>query len=420
MAQDVFISYSHEDKPVADAVCAALESKKIRCWIAPRDIPPGKNYPGEIMNAVKNSKVFVLVYSSHSNISPHVLTEAEKAMNCRIPIIPFRIADVPLTSDMEYYIGRYQWLDALTAPLEKHLPMLTQAVQVLLTINQPDPIDKNTIQELHMPDGFVFIKGGTYLMGSPENEAERKDDEIQHQVKVGDFYMAKFPVTVTQFETFISEVNYRTDADKEGNSYIWDFSNGNFYNQKSGVNWRCDTRGELQTDKQHPVIHVSWNDASAYSKWLSKKLNKTLRLPTEAEWEYACRAGTTTPFNTGDNLTTEQANYDGNYPYQNYPKGGNIQKTTPVGSYPPNGWGLYDMHGNVLEWCLDWYGEKYYNECKQQGVVDNPQGPESGSNRVLRGGCWYNGARSCLSASRFCGNPGCRFNDVGFRLVFVP
>jgi formylglycine-generating enzyme required for sulfatase activity len=418
MAHDVFISYFHEDKPVADAVCAALESEKIRCWIAPRDIPPGKNYPGEIMNAVKNCKVFVLVYSAHSNTSPDVLNEIEKAKNCRIPMIPFRITDVPLTPDMEYYIIRYQRLDALTAPLENHLPELTRAVQALLHINQSDLTDKNTIQELHMPpDSFVFIQGGSYLMGSPEDEAERNNYETQHQVKVGDFYMAKYPVTVAQFETFISEENYRTDADKKGGSFICDGKN---YNQKSGVNWRCDTMGELQKDKQHPVIHVSWNDASAYCKWISEKLNRTFRLPTEAEWECACRAGTTTPFNTGNNLTTDQANYNGNYPYKKYPKGNYIGKTTPVGSYPPNGWGLYDMSGNVWEWCLDWYGKEYYNECKQQGIAFNPQGPETGSYRVLRGGYWYYGARYCRSAYRFDDSPGNRDGLVGFRLVFVP
>jgi predicted MPP superfamily phosphohydrolase len=293
MNHDVFISYAHEDKTVADKVCAALESERIRCWIAPRDIPPGKNYPGEIMNAVKYSKVFVLVYSPHSNISQHVLTETEKAMNCRIPIIPLRIIDVPLAPDMEYYIGRYQWLDALTAPLDKHMPKLTQAVQSLLNISKSDSIDRNTI---HIPDGFVFIKGGIFLMGSPKGEVGRKDNEMQHQVKVSDFYMAKYPVTVAQFETFIRENNYNTDADMDGGSYIWNDK----WDKNLGVNWRCDTKGELQNDRQHPVIHVSWNDASAYCKWLSEKLNKTFRLPTGAEWEYACRAGTTTPFNTGE------------------------------------------------------------------------------------------------------------------------
>jgi formylglycine-generating enzyme required for sulfatase activity len=270
---------------------------------------------------------------------------------------------------------------------------------------------------MQMPSNFIFIKGGNFLMGSPNDEAGRDDNETQHQVKVGDFYMAKYLVSLAQFETFIKESNYITDADKDGGSFMW---NGKEWNKKPDINWRCDIRGELQKDKWHPVIHVSWNDVSAYCEWLSKKLNKSFRLPTEAEWEYTCRAGTITPFHTGENLTTDQANYNGNYSYQNYPKGKYINKTMPVGSYSANRWGLFDMHGNVYEWCLDWYGKEYYNKCKRQGIVDNPQGPESGSIRVLRGGSWSSRAQSCRSAYRDYDGPEFRSLRTGFRLVFVP
>ena len=267
-----------------------------------------------------------------------------------------------------------------------------------------------------MPE-FVFIKGGSFLMGSPESEVDRRDNETQHQVKVGDFYMAKYTVTVAQFEVFIHESQYQTEADKDGGSYAW---TGKNLKKKAGVNWRCDVKGEAQKDKQHPVIHVSWNDATEYCKWLSAKLNATFRLPTEAEWEYACRAGTTTPFNTGDNLTTDQANYDGNYPYNKNPKGKYPQRTTPVGNYPPNAWGLYDMYGNVYEWCLDRYDNNYYDECTRQGTVENPTGPETGSYRVLRGGYWGGFARYCRSADRDNADPGLRYDSIGFRPVFVP
>jgi sulfatase modifying factor 1 len=145
-----------------------------------------------------------------------------------------------------------------------------------------------------------------------------------------------------------------------------------------------------------------------------------MRLPTEAEWEYACRAGTTTPFNTGNNLTTEEANYDGNFPYKEYPKGKYLKVTTAVGSYPPNTWGLYDMHGNVWEWCLDWFDEEYYDKCKEQGIIENPGGPETGSDRVLRGGSWSDYAQYCRSAYRSYDFPGVRTSLIGFRLVFVP
>ncbi|MCB0290740.1 MAG: formylglycine-generating enzyme family protein [Calditrichaeota bacterium] len=264
---------------------------------------------------------------------------------------------------------------------------------------------------------FVFIKGGTFLMGSPVNEVERRENETQHLVEVSDFYIGKYPVTVGQFEMFISESNYQTDADKDGGSNVWSVVK---WRKKAGVNWRCDVKGDIQKNHQHPVIHVSWNDAAAYCQWLSQKSNARLRLPTEAEWEYACRAGTTTPFYTGENLTTDQANYNGNYPYNKNPKGKYPDKTTPVGSYPPNAWGLCDMHGNVWEWCEDWYDDKYYDACKQQGTVVNPTGPEKGSRRVLRGGSWRDVARNCRSANRSSYRPANRNHLIGFRLVFVP
>jgi formylglycine-generating enzyme required for sulfatase activity len=137
-------------------------------------------------------------------------------------------------------------------------------------------------------------------------------------------------------------------------------------------------------------------------------------LPTEAEWEYACRAGTTTPFSTGNNITTSQANYNGNYPYNNNAKGEYCEKTTPVGSFAPNAWGLYDMHGNVWEWCWDWFED--YNYTAQT----DPVGASSGFDRVIRGGGWYNNALSARSATRGESIPSVRGEgegDVGFRLV---
>ena len=166
------------------------------------------------------------------------------------------------------------------------------------------------------------------------------------------------------------------------------------------------------------MIHVRWNDARAYCIWLGNKYALKIRLPGEAEWEYACRAGTTTPFNTGANLTTAQANYDGNYPYADFPKGIYLGRTSPVGSHPPNSWGVYDMHGNVLEWCEDWYDETYYNECKKQAVVADPEGPIEGSARVLRGGSWRINARNCRTADRYGFVPEDRSTDAGFRPVW--
>lgn len=261
---------------------------------------------------------------------------------------------------------------------------------------------------------WVFIKGGTFMMGSHEDEKNRVTDETRHQVKVSDFYMAKYTVTLAEFERFVNETSYNTDADKSGYSYI---GTGIKFKEKKGVNWKCDVQGQIQTDKTHPVIHVSWNDAKAYCKWLSEKEKRQYDLPTEAQWEYACRAGTKTPFNTGKNLKIEQANYSSNY--NNILSFENPKQTTPVGIYPPNDFGLYDIHGNVWEWCHDWYDEKYYDKCKKQGIIENPIGPEKGEYRIFRGGSWFLPDIYCRSAQRGSDTPETHNSDIGFRLVCI-
>ena len=282
-----------------------------------------------------------------------------------------------------------------------------------------------------VPANFVLIRGGEFTMGSPEGEVGRveakavaqkygiKYSETQHQVRVSTFYMSKYAVTVAEFRKFVGATGYRTDAEKGGFSFIVD---GNQLKKGEGVNWRYGVSGQVrpQSEDNHPVLHVSWNDAVAYCQWMSRQTGKRFRLPTEAEWEYACRAGSTTTFNTGQNLTTAQANYNGNFPYKNNPKGVYRMNTVPVGSFAPNGWGVYNMHGNVWEWCSDWYGGTYYDQCKAAGTVSNPAGPVTGSYRVIRGGGWYDSAEYCRSADRIIDTPDDRDGSVGFRLVFVP
>ena len=177
-----------------------------------------------------------------------------------------------------------------------------------------------------------------------------------------------------------------------------------------GVNG-SDFQGE-----SNPAEEASWNDAMRLCKALSAKTGRTVRLPTEAEWEYACRAGTTTPFNTGETISTEQANYDGNFTYGSGRKGEYRRMTVPVGSFAPNAFGLYDMHGNVWEWCQDWYDAGYYKD----SPTDDPPGPEKGRFRVLRGGSWAINPWSCRSANRFWGDPPFRRNTYGFRVVCEP
>jgi formylglycine-generating enzyme required for sulfatase activity len=226
----------------------------------------------------------------------------------------------------------------------------------------------------YLKNELVPIPEGRFRMGSDKYS----DEKPIHTVRLPAFQMSRHPVTNRLYEQF--DPHHRSRLD------------------------------EYSDQNDQPVIYVNWYEATMFCRWLG------CRLPTEAEWEYACRAGSKTPFSTGDNLTTEQANYNGNHPYKNYPKGDFIGRTTPVKKYQPNAWGLYDMHGNVWEWCRDKWHDSY------KGAPDDGSAWESGdsSYRVLRGGSWDDHALGCRSANRLRGEPDYRGYDVGFRLVFVP
>jgi sulfatase modifying factor 1 len=225
---------------------------------------------------------------------------------------------------------------------------------------------------------FDWIKPGSFMMGSPANEAGRDKGEIQHKVTLTKgFYMGVYTVTQEEWQSVM------------GNN-------------------PSDFKGE----KNLPVEMVSWDDCQEFIKKLREKDKKPYRLPTEAEWEYACRAGTKTPFSFGETISTDQANYKGNVAYGNGKKGVYREKTTPVGSFPANAWGLYDTHGNLFQWCQDWLGDY-----PQKDVVD-PQGPDEGQYRVLRGGSWNFYPQNCRSALRFYHLPGHRNGSVGFRVCF--
>ena len=240
---------------------------------------------------------------------------------------------------------------------------------------------------------FVLIQGGTFLMGSPASEADREDDEVQHKVTVGSFYISKYQVTQKEYQEIMgTNPSYFKGDNLPVECVFWydAIKYCNARSRKEGLTPAYTVNGE----------NVTWNrNADGY------------RLPTEAEWEYACRAGTTTPFNTGNNITTDQANYNGNYPYNNNAKGIYREKTTPVGNFAPNPWGLYDMHGNVWEWCWDRYGTY------PAGAQTAPQGAVSGADRVSRVGSWSSLGQYLRSAFQYLSTPSLQVNFLGFRLV---
>lgn len=255
-----------------------------------------------------------------------------------------------------------------------------------------------------LTNDLILINGGTYLMGSPETEMQRETDEVQHEVTVSDFYIGRYEVTQKEYEDVMGE----NPSNFEGENL--------------------------------PVENVTWYEAIEYCNKLSEKEGLTpvytidgenvswdrsangYRLPTEAEWEYAARAGTTTPFNTENSISDEEANYYGHYPYgieENYFTQENLetepgeyrQTTVEVNSFSPNKWGLYNIHGNVAEWCFDYYGAYDLEN------TDNPSGPTTGTLRVNRGGGWNDYAKHLRCAYRASTTPDQKMSNIGFRVV---
>lgn len=285
----------------------------------------------------------------------------------------------------------------------------TPSAESQISEQEPPSSAGGTVSEaisetIDVPEGFLLITGDTFNMGSPDSEAWRSADETQHTVTVSDFYMSAYEVTQQEYESVMGE---------NPSSF-------------SGENL--------------PVESISWLDAVAYCNARSEQEGLTpvytidgtsvswdrsvngYRLPTEAEWEYACRAGTTTPFNTETSISAEESNYWGDYPYMiedNYFNQGNLetqpgvyrQTTVEVNSFSPNAWGLYNMHGNVGEWVWDYYGE-YSTEAQT-----DPTGPETGTRRVYRGGGWSDFAKNLRSAYRAAMPQENSNYNIGLRLV---
>jgi formylglycine-generating enzyme required for sulfatase activity len=242
-------------------------------------------------------------------------------------------------------------------------------------------------------------------MGSPREERGRYGDEgPQHWVTLPAFFMGQTPVTQAQWRVVARLVPPL----------------GQYWERELTPN--PSHFGDQPDSDQRPVEQVSWHDAMEFCRRLNSRLpssaGRTYSLPSEAQWEYACRAGTTTPFAFGETISPELANYDATVAYANGPKGVNRGETTPVGSFPANAWGLQDMHGNVWEWCLDHWHDSYTGAPADGSAWVSNAGADA--SRLLRGGSWYNHPRNCRSAYRNRSHPGFHDADGGFRVCCLP
>jgi formylglycine-generating enzyme required for sulfatase activity len=405
MAPQVFISYASADEAIADKVCNALENAGVSCWIAPRNIEPGRDFPTAIVDAVNSAHALVLILTEHAAASPHVLSEVSHAFNGKKRIIPFRISQQTLPEDLEYFLSLTQWLDAPDGCTDRNLKRLIDATQAAVAgaraaprpptgksrtkwvagsaltlllvaclilslkprkLTRPKtPVTTPTGVTLSPPGtgppgahlniwlnpadklSYVWIPAGTFMMGCSAQDSECKDDEKPSPPVSIDkcFYLGQTEVTVAAYQRFAATHSRQSPAG----------------------------------DDALPVSGVSWADAKAYCAAVSG------RLPTEAEWEYAARGGISQPYY---GVISQIAWYAGN--------SGDVPHA--VGKKQPNAFGLYDMLGNVSEWVLDRYYDKYSFDSVATGP-DVEQPLLANALAVARGGFWESDA-SALRVSR--------------------
>jgi formylglycine-generating enzyme required for sulfatase activity len=329
-----------------------------------------------------------------------ILLEVDKSLEAESPAIQ--------TQSFEFKFAKVKVVKkTVQKPVEKQALFgkkieYTQATETSCDVSYCDGKADYFLEKLDESTGLamVSIPGGTFIMGSPNNEEGRDiyGDFIealkgvnvegpQHLVKIRPFYMGKYAITQAQWFTVAHLPKVNIDLNPDPSRF-------------KGIN--------------RPVEKVSWHQTTEFCQRLSKKTGREYRLPSEAEWEYACRAGTTAPFYVGETITTDLANYNGNYTYGAGSKGQYRQQTTDVGSFAPNAFGLYDMHGNVWEWCLDNWHENYTG-APTDGSAWTADGDDSA--RLLRGGSWYHGPRCCRSAYRSYSLLGLQRSVLGFRVV---
>ncbi|WP_430014946.1 SUMF1/EgtB/PvdO family nonheme iron enzyme [Microcystis protocystis FBCC-A270] len=413
----IFLAHASEDKPAVLALYNRLKQAGYKPWLDKKDLIPGQIWRDEIPKAIKASQIFLACLSGKSaNKQGYIQRELRIALDtfgemlpgtiffipmrleeCEIPDL--RMSEVGLNlrdihrldyweedgfEQLERAIG-YQFK---LEPEEPKQPLSVFNFEIVRVNAKGEQIKKESKQSQYFREDLgngitlemVAIPGGTFTMGTEDEEIERlvkkfnwqgfRAERPQHRVTVSSFYMGRYPITQAQWKAIAATAKIDIDLETNPSRFKGD---------------------EL------PVERVNWYQATEFCKRLSRETKQEYRLPSEAEWEYACRAGTTTPFYFGETITGELANYRSSETYAGEAKGEYRQETTPVGQFPPNAFGLYDMHGNVWEWCADTWHDNY-DGAPTDGSVWIENGDDNGS--PLRGGSWCNDPDDCRSACR--------------------
>lgn len=403
MSRRIFLAHASEDKPAIRQLYKELRARGFAPWLDVEDLLPGQVWKTEIPKAIRGAGVFLACLSSRSVAKAgYVQNEFRLALAAfgerppgSIYLIPVRLDDCEVPDlqipDLGLGLRDVHWIDLFAEDgLDRLVRALTEGAGLMPGAAAPsaEPLPLQVFRDIDAPwcPEMVVIPAGRFVMGSPENEEGRSDNEgPQHFVTIAEpFALGRYPVTFDEYDEFAASTRREPPGD---------------------AGWGRGRR---------PVVNVSWEDARAYAAWLGERTGAAYRLPSEAEWEYACRAGTTTPYHFGPTISTDQANYDGNHTYGSGVKGVFRDRTVPVASFPANAFGLHDMHGNVWEWCEDVWHDDY------QGAPGDGtawlEGGHSGR-RVLRGGSWNGYPMTLRSASRVGDEPTGQDFDAGFRVA---
>lgn len=468
MKYDVFISYSSKDQKVAEGICGYLERYGLRCFVAYRDIPKSKMWAAVISSSIVDSAMMVAVFSQNFNISKETDREIGIASKNDKAILTYRITDDPFSDTKEYYLGNLNWIDAFPNPQENFGELYDNVCKLLgktsstTVVPQPLPESKQKPSSLKacqnkycknfgkyilpsearfcpecgnslsvLPEAenerrareeaarfkdriftvngvsfeMVAVKGGTFTMGATSEQGSDayNCERPTHSVTLDDYYIGKFEVTQELWEAVMGSNPSSFKGSKLPVEQVSWYEAVEFCNRLSEERGRSPYYS-IEKSRKDPN-NKNEDDALKWTVRVNPNADG-FRLPTEAEWEYAARGGNRSKHYkySGSSSINDVAWYNGN----------SGSETHAVGTKSPNELGIYDMSSNVWEWCHDWYGS--YGS----GSQTNPQGPSSGSHRVLRGGSWNDSARNCRVSLRYNFAPDFRIINGGFRLVLVP